>query len=149
MKNIVKLFKNLITTEESRLVDKIFNSKLAKYKHLYDKTPQYNELYSLLKKRIAYHHSGVVPVLKAIEILFERISQNTFLYRNFAVGINAPTKTAIFTKLSKFSDGGLRYLQTDEYLQMLLVVLVVVIDKAWSCIILPIEELVEEKYYEK
>ena len=28
--------KNLITTEESCLVDKIFNSKLAKYKHLYD-----------------------------------------------------------------------------------------------------------------
>ena len=28
-------------------------------------------------------------------------------------------KTAIFTKLSKFSDGGLRYLQTDEYLQII------------------------------
>ena len=65
--------KHLITTEESCLVDKIFNSKLAKYKYLYEKTPQYNELYSLLKKGVAYHHSGVIPVLKEIvEILFEQ-----------------------------------------------------------------------------
>ena len=100
--------KNLNTTEESCLVDKIFNSKLSKYKHLYDKTPQYNELYSLLKKGIAYHHSGVVPILKEIvEILFEQgLVKILFCIETFAVGINAPTKTAIFTKLSKFSDGG-------------------------------------------
>ena len=143
--------KHLITTEESCLVDKIFNSKLAKYKHLYDKTPQYNELYSLLKKGIAYHHSGVIPVLKEIvEILFEQgLVKILFCTETFAVGINAPTKTAIFTKLSKFSDGGLRYLQTDEYLQMAGRAGRRGLDKVGRVIILPIEELVEEKYYEK
>ena len=143
--------KHLITTEESCLVDKIFNSKLAKYKHLYEKTPQYNELYSLLKKGIAYHHSGVVPILKEIvEILFEQgLVKILFCTETFAVGINAPTKTAIFTKLSKFSDGGLRYLQTDEYLQMAGRAGRRGLDKVGRVIILPIEELVEEKVLRK
>lgn len=143
--------KHLITTEESCLVDKIFNSKLAKYKHLYEKTPQYNELYSLLKKGIAYHHSGVIPVLKEIvEILFEQgLVKILFCTETFAVGINAPTKTAIFTKLSKFSDGGLRYLQTDEYLQMAGRAGRRGLDKLGRVIILPIEELVEEKVLQK
>ena len=143
--------KHLITTEESCLVDKIFNMKLAKYKHLYEKTPQYNELYSLLKKGIAYHHSGVIPVLKEIvEILFEQgLVKVLFCTETFAVGINAPTKTAIFTKLSKFCDGGVRFLQTDEYLQMAGRAGRRGLDKLGRVIILPIEELVEEKVLRK
>ena len=143
--------KHLITTEESCLVDKIFNSKLAKYKHLYQQTPQYNELHSLLKKGIAYHHSGVIPVLKEIvEILFEQgLVKILFCTETFAVGINAPTKTAIFTRLSKFSNGGMRFLQTDEYLQMAGRAGRRGLDKIGRVIILPVEELVEEKVLQK
>jgi len=143
--------KHLITTEESCLVDKIFNSKLAKYKHLYQQTPQYNELYSLLKKGIAYHHSGVIPVLKEIvEILFEQgLVKILFCTETFAVGINAPTKTAIFTRLSKFSNGGMRFLQTDEYLQMAGRAGRRGLDKIGRVIILPVDELVEEKVLQK
>ena len=36
----------------------------------------------------------------------------------FAVGINMPTKTVIFTALDKFTDGGERLLKTSEYIQM-------------------------------
>jgi len=143
--------KHLITTEESCLVDKIFNSKLSKYKHLYQQTPQYNELYSLLKKGIAYHHSGVIPVLKEIvEILFEQgLVKILFCTETFAVGINAPTKTAIFTRLSKFSNGGMRFLQTDEYLQMAGRAGRRGLDKIGRVIILPVDELVEEKVLQK
>ena len=143
--------KHLITTEESCLVSKIFNSKLAKYKHLYEKTSQYNELYSLLKKGIAYHHSGVIPVLKEIvEILFEQgLVKILFCTETFAVGINAPTKTAIFTRLSKFSNGGMRFLQTDEYLQMAGRAGRRGLDKIGRVIILPVDELVEEKVLQK
>ena len=143
--------KHLITTEESCLVSKIFNMKLAKYKYLYEKTSQYNELYSLLKKGIAYHHSGVIPVLKEIvEILFEQgLVKILFCTETFAVGINAPTKTAIFTRLSKFSNGGMRFLQTDEYLQMAGRAGRRGLDKIGRVIILPVDELVEEKVLQK
>ena len=42
---------HLITTEESCLVDKIFNQK-HKFKHLYEKTPQYIEIRSLLLRYV-------------------------------------------------------------------------------------------------
>lgn len=141
----------LITTEESCLVDKIFNTKLAKYKSLYEKTPQYIEIRSLLLKGICYHHSGVVPILKEIiEILFEQgLIKILFCTETFAVGINAPTKTAIFTRLSKFSENHNRYLRTDEYLQMAGRAGRRGLDKTGTVIILPIEDIVEEKILRK
>ena len=141
----------LITTEESCLVDKIFNTKLSKYKHLYEKTPQYIEIRKLLLKGICYHHSGVVPILKEIiEILFEQgLIKILFCTETFAVGINAPTKTAIFTKLSKFAENNNRYLRTDEYLQMAGRAGRRGLDKTGSVIILPIEDIVEEKILRK
>ena len=36
----------------------------------------------------------------------------------FAVGVNMPTKTVIFTQLSKFSGNGMRELLSHEYTQM-------------------------------
>jgi superfamily II RNA helicase len=41
-----------------------------------------------------------------------------FATETFAVGINMPTKTVIFTALSKFTDGGERLLKSAEYIQM-------------------------------
>ena len=138
---------HLITTEESCLVDKIFNQKLYKFKHLYEKTPQYIEIRSLLLRGICYHHSGVVPILKEIiEILFEQgLIKILFCTETFAVGINAPTKSAIFTKLSKFSENNNRYLRTDEYLQMAGRAGRRGLDKTGTVIILPIENIVEKK----
>jgi len=36
----------------------------------------------------------------------------------FAVGINMPTKTVVFTALEKFTDGTIRPLRSAEYIQM-------------------------------
>jgi superfamily II RNA helicase len=69
---------------------------------------------------IAYHHSGLLPFLKEIlEILFAKgLVKVLFATETFAVGINMPTKTVIFTALEKFSDSGMRCLQSAEYIQM-------------------------------
>ena len=84
--------------------------------------PQYYELEGLLLKGIAYHHSGLLPVLKEIvEILFGRgLVRVLFATETFAVGINMPTKTVVFTSYRKYDDltNGLRMLRTDEYIQM-------------------------------
>ena len=142
---------HLITTEESCLVNNIFNQKLYKFRHLYEKTPQYIEIKSLLLKGICYHHSGVIPILKEIiEILFEQgLIKILFCTETFAVGINAPTKSAIFTKLSKFSENHNRYLRTDEYLQMAGRAGRRGLDKTGTVIILPIENIIEESILRK
>ena len=53
-----------------------------------------------------------------IEILFaKKMIPLLFATETFAVGINMPVKTAVFTSLQKYSDNGFRYLTPDEYTQ--------------------------------
>jgi superfamily II RNA helicase len=76
---------------------------------------------SLLKKGVAFHHSGLLPLLKEIvEVLFSRgLVKVLFATETFAVGINMPTKTVVFTSYRKVDDGGqLRMLRPHEYIQM-------------------------------
>ena len=114
---------------DSMLID---SSDAASVKHIVDfhlhrypsvtSTAQYHDLVELLMKGIAYHHSGLMPLLKEIvEILFGRgLIKVMFCTETFAVGINMPTKTAVFLDYHKYDDqcNGLRCLFTDEYLQM-------------------------------
>ena len=99
--------------------EKILISKLKNYKE-YLELEEYRTLISLLKKGIAIHHAGILPILKEmVELLFEkRYIKLLFATETFAVGINMPTKTVIFTGLSKFSGHKMRNLLPHEYTQM-------------------------------
>ena len=137
--------RGLIGAEESAEIDKIFHYELRHHKKLYEKSGQYNEIHSLLLKGIAYHHSGLVPILKeVIEILFEKgVIKILFATETFAVGVNAPTKTVVFPKLTKYSNGGFRHLRTDEYLQMAGRAGRRGLDKYGTVIILPTDDLAD------
>lgn len=117
---------------EGRLID---SSDVASVRHIVDfhlhryeavrATAQYHELFDLLQRGIGYHHSGLLPLLKEIvEMLFAKgLIKVLFCTETFAVGINMPTKTAVFLDYHKFDGrggggGGQRILYTDEYLQM-------------------------------
>jgi hypothetical protein len=109
---------SLITSSESAEVHHIIRRYLHTYKDL-EKVPQYHKVIELLQRGIAFHHSGVLPLLKEmIEILFSKgLVRLLFATETFAVGINMPTKTVVFTALQKF-DTIKRCLYTDEYIQM-------------------------------
>ena len=138
--------KNLLTSEESAEVIKIFDNKIAPFKKIYEKTPQYNQLRDLLKKGIGVHHSGYIPILKEIvEILLEKgLIKLVVTTETFAVGFNAPIKTSVFTSLMKYSDGGHRYLRTDEFLQIAGRAGRRGLDKVGTVIMLPIHDYPEE-----
>jgi len=99
--------------------EKILISKLRNYKE-YMNLEEYRTMISLLKKGIAIHHAGIMPILREmVELLFEKkYIKLLFATETFAVGINMPTKTVVFTGLSKFSGTGMRYLLPHEYTQM-------------------------------
>ena len=82
--------------------------------------PEYNHLVSLLEKGIAIHHAGIMPVLREmVELLFSKgYVKLLFATETFAVGINMPTKTVLFTDINKFDGSGLRTLYSHEYNQM-------------------------------
>jgi superfamily II RNA helicase len=87
----------------------------------YTTLPEYEELAGLIEKGIAYHHAGMLPVLRElVELLMEKGYVKLLIAtETFAVGINMPTKTVLFTGLSKFSGGGQnRLLYPHEYTQM-------------------------------
>jgi superfamily II RNA helicase len=117
-----KVQATLIDSSESAKINHIWDFHLHSYKETLEKLPQAHKLKTLVLRGIAYHHSGLLPVLKEIvEILFTRgFIKMLFATETFAVGLNMPTKTVLFFGLEKYSDEsmGLRPLRTDEYIQM-------------------------------
>ena len=117
-----KVEHNFLDTNESSQVLHTMNYHLHPFKESLESLPQYHQIRDLLLKGIAYHHSGLLPLLKEIiEILFTKgLVKLLFATETFAVGLNMPTKTVVFTGLSKYDDltKGQRLLRTDEYTQM-------------------------------
>jgi superfamily II RNA helicase len=99
----------------------IIDFHLSRHKATLESSPQYHRLRDLLVRGVAFHHSGLQPLLKEIvEILFSRgLVRLLFATETFSVGLNMPTKTVVFLELRKFADGGeQRLLRPDEYIQM-------------------------------
>ena len=88
--------------------------------HEYLNLPEYNELVSLLEKGIAIHHAGIMPILREmVELLFGKgYIKVLFATETFAVGLNMPTKTVVFTAMNKFTSDGIRDIYAHEYTQM-------------------------------
>jgi len=97
----------------------ILSNKLPNYKE-YIELPEYKEIVQLLQKGIAIHHAGIMPVLREmVELLFEKgFVKLLCATETFAVGINMPTKTVMFTGLTKFNGSTMRQLYPHEYTQM-------------------------------
>lgn len=93
--------------------------RLPNYKE-YLNLPEYHQLISLLEKGVGIHHSGMIPVLREIVELFisKKYIKLLFATESFAIGLDCPIKTAIFTGLTKYDGSGERFLLSHEYTQM-------------------------------
>ena len=93
--------------------------KLPNYKE-YIETPEYINLLRLLRQGIAIHHSGIIPILREmVEMLFSKgYIKILFATETFAVGVNMPAKTVIFSNIKKYTEKGFRHLLSHEYTQM-------------------------------
>ena len=113
---------SLISSSDTASVRHVWSFHLSRNRSSLEKLPQYHELFDLVQRGIAFHHSGLVPILKEIvEMLFGKgLIKVLFATETFAVGINMPTKTAVFVGLKKYDDHvkSMRTLTTAEYLQM-------------------------------
>jgi len=112
----------LLTTSDAAAVEHILDFHLHRHLDVLQPLEQYHALRRYLVRGIAYHHSGLIPLMKEIiEVLFTKgFVKVLFATETFAVGINMPTKTVVFTSYRKFDSavGGMRMLRTDEYIQM-------------------------------
>ena len=81
--------------------------------------PEYDSLVGLLEKGIGIHHAGMLPILREIVELFisKKYIKLLFCTETFAIGLDCPIKTAIFTGISKFDGNQSRLLYPHEYTQ--------------------------------
>ena len=114
---------NLNLIDNSNDVEQMCHSivkKIPNYNE-YIETAEFKQIIKLLRKGIAIHHSGLIPIVKEmIEILFSRgCIKLLFATETFAVGVNMPTKTVMFANLQKINNSGtFRNLLPQEYTQM-------------------------------
>jgi superfamily II RNA helicase len=93
--------------------------KLSNYRE-YLELPEYNQVVSLLEKGIGIHHSGMIPILREIvEIMIsKKYVKLLFATESFAIGLDCPIRTAIFSGITKFDGRTERILMAHEYTQM-------------------------------
>lgn len=114
---------SLLDSTETAAVKHIISFHLHRYSETLTHLPQYHQITRLLERGIAFHHSGLLPLLKeVVELLFSKgYVRALFCTETFAVGLNMPARTVVFLDLKKpcgGEDGGFRPLRADEYIQM-------------------------------
>lgn len=114
-----EIYEDPIPITIERQCTQILVSKVTNWKE-YINLQEFRTLLSCLKKGVAYHHAGMIPVFKEmVEILFSMKKVKLLVAtETFAVGLNMPTKTVIFSSLYKFNGNGMRLLEGHEYTQM-------------------------------
>ncbi|XP_042309750.1 exosome RNA helicase MTR4 isoform X2 [Sceloporus undulatus] len=108
------------TDEEKKMVEEVFNNAIDCLSDEDKKLPQVEHVLPLLKRGIGIHHGGLLPILKeTIEILFsEGLIKALFATETFAMGINMPARTVLFTSARKFDGKDFRWITSGEYIQM-------------------------------
>ncbi|RZC13746.1 DExH-box ATP-dependent RNA helicase DExH10 [Glycine soja] len=108
------------TQEEKDTVEHVFRNAVLCLNEEDRCLPAIELMLPLLQRGIAVHHSGLLPVIKElVELLFqEGLVKALFATETFAMGLNMPAKTVIFTAVKKWDGDSHRYIGSGEYIQM-------------------------------
>ena len=89
--------------------------KVDNYKE-YINLPEFKSLIKCFQKGIAVHHAGMIQIFKEmVEHLFEKKYIKLLIAtETFAVGVDMPAQSVIFTALQKFNGTKFRYLDPHE-----------------------------------
>jgi superfamily II RNA helicase len=122
----VEAFANKITVslfEEGSKIPSIIENeckqilmrKVTNYKE-YINLPEFKSLMKCLQKGIAIHHAGMIQIFKElVEHLFEKKYIKLLVAtETFAVGVDMPAQSVIFTALQKFNGQKFRWLDPHE-----------------------------------
>ena len=108
------------TPEEKKLVDEVFDNAMMVLSEEDRHLPQVENVLPLLRRGIGIHHGGLLPILKeTIEIMFgEGLLKALFATETFAMGLNMPARTVLFTSAQKFDGKDFRFVTSGEFIQM-------------------------------
>ena len=111
---------DLCTANEKSAIHMIIERSIARLKPEDRVLPQIRRLRELLSHGIALHHGGLLPIVKeVVEILFSKtLVKVLFATETFAMGLNLPTRTVVFSGFRKHDGRAFRDLLPGEYTQM-------------------------------
>ncbi|XP_077599732.1 superkiller complex protein 2 [Stigmatopora nigra] len=111
---------DMTTSIEKAEIHSFFQKSLSRLRGGDRQLPQVLLMRDLLKRGVAVHHSGILPILKeVIEMLFSRgLVKVLFATETFAMGVNMPARTVVFDSTRKHDGTGFRNLLPGEYIQM-------------------------------
>lgn len=109
---------DLINDGERKAVQKIIEEQVARYPA--SSARRLDDIAPLLLRGIAYHHAGMLPLIKDIvEALFEaQLVRLLYCTETFAVGLNFPCRSVGFDSATKWDGTTFRSLSNREYFQM-------------------------------
>jgi superfamily II RNA helicase len=110
--------RNLLDPERADRIEALFDEICEAFEITPD--TELEELRALARHGIAYHHAGMLPLHKElVERLFtSALLQLLVATETFALGINMPARTVVFSALRKFDGVGFSTLKVREYQQM-------------------------------
>ncbi|KAF1743477.1 hypothetical protein MXB_4339 [Myxobolus squamalis] len=105
---------------DKKMISEVFLNAIEALSDEDKNLPQVQSVLPLLKRGIGIHHSGLLPILKEVtEILFsEGLIKFLFATETFAMGLNMPARTVVFTSCRKYDGVENRFIQSGEYIQM-------------------------------
>ncbi|KAK6347763.1 hypothetical protein TWF718_005592 [Orbilia javanica] len=108
------------TANEKSAIHMIVEKSIARLRIEDRQLPQIRRLRDLLSRGIAVHHGGLLPIVKEmVEILFAKsLVKVLFATETFAMGLNLPTRTVVFSGIRKHDGKSFRDLLSGEYIQM-------------------------------
>ena len=108
------------TATEKSAIHMTIEKSIARLKAEDRILPQIRRLREMLGRGVAVHHGGLLPIVKEIvEILFARtLVKVLFATETFAMGLNLPTRTVVFSGYRKHDGRDFRNLSPGEYTQM-------------------------------
>ncbi|CCH58427.1 hypothetical protein TBLA_0A06360 [Henningerozyma blattae CBS 6284] len=111
---------NFCTNKEKSQIHMFIEKSITRLRKEDRELPQILKIRSLLERGIAVHHGGLLPIVKElIEILFAKgLIRVLFATETFAMGLNLPTRTVVFSEIKKHDGNSQRYLTPGEFTQM-------------------------------
>ncbi|POS85673.1 antiviral helicase [Erysiphe pulchra] len=108
------------TATEKSAIHMTIEKSIARLKPEDRILPQIIRLRDMLTRGIAVHHGGLLPIVKEIvEMLFaQTLVKVLFATETFAMGLNLPTRTVVFSGYRKHDGHTFRDLLPGEYTQM-------------------------------
>ncbi|KAK4527176.1 hypothetical protein GAYE_SCF35G5098 [Galdieria yellowstonensis] len=108
------------SASEKSSIHQFVEHSISRLKREDRQLPQIERLREMLKRGIAVHHAGILPIMKeCVEILFQKsLVRILFATETFAMGVNMPARTVVFSSLRKHDGRSFRFIEPGEYIQM-------------------------------